>query len=204
MASVLRRTARLARLALLALGAAVVSGPAAAEICGLKVYDSVNAERIGEADSVFRQGDEFIVCFTPLKDGYVSLWDRIPADAPVERLGPSQVFEKNHKARKVAAGETQCFGDGSAEPGSTRYKLVMEAKDGLGLGRMWLVYSEALDAHPDQAAFDSVFMFKDSYERRFGAGAIDAGPEDGGARPDPTGCTAAGSLEFDYRVVAKQ
>lgn len=187
----------------LALATALAAGPVAAEVCDLKVYDSQRGKRLQEADTLFEQGEQFMVCFKPLRDGYVSLWDRIPRNGPVERLSPSPKFEKA-KARKVAAGEPQCFGDGSAEPGATGYVLLMEAKDGLGLGRMWLVFSESLEDHPDEKVFDSVSLFRNSYERRFGAGSMGAEPDDRAAEaPPPSGCASAGSLDYFYRVVAK-
>lgn len=189
-----------ATVVLAALSALLAAGPAAAEICDLKVYDASRGKRLQESDTVFAKDQQFIVCFKPLKDGYVSLWDRIPRDAPVERLAPSPKFEKS-KARQVTAGEPQCFGDGSAEPGATGYVLLMEASDGFGLGRMWLVFSEHLEDHPGEQAFDSVSMFKGAYERRFGAGSMKIEPDTrADEAPPPSGCASAGSLDYFYRV----
>lgn len=187
-----------------AMATILAASPAPAEICDLKVYDASRGKRLQEADSVFFKDEQFIVCFKPLKDGYVSLWDRIPRDGPVERLGPSPKFEKS-KAREVVAGRTQCFGDGSAEPGAQGYILLMEAKDGYGLGRMWLVFSDKLDDHPGEQVFDSVSMFKNSYERRFGAGSMKAEPDTrADTAPPPSGCESAGSLDYFYRVTPRK
>lgn len=181
------------------------AGPAAAEICDLKVYNSSFFVRGDESDQYFEKGDQFILCFTARKDGYVSLWDQSPQNGQVERLGPSPKFEKS-KARKVSAGETRCFGDGEVEEGGQPYALLMEAQDGYGLGRMWLVFSESVGDHPDDQVFNSPMIFANSYDKRLGAGAIAIDPElarkaEGRTDAARSTCAKTGSLDYNYRVV---
>ena len=183
--------------AAVAIGLAPIS--AAAEMCDLKVYDSSFGTVGDESDTLFARNEQFIICFMPLKDGFVSLWDRIPQDGPVERLAPNEQFQPG-VAIPVKANERRCFGDGK-----DGYYLLMEAKDGVGLGRMWLVYSEDVDNHPDEQSFDSANSFKNVFfERRFGAGAMAADPGAAARKveaPKPSGCVAEGSLDYYYRVV---
>ncbi|MEM9724119.1 MAG: hypothetical protein AAF909_01490 [Pseudomonadota bacterium] len=177
------------------------AGPAGAKICDMTVYEASFGTRGDQASQIFEQRAQFIVCATAAADGYVALWDRMPATGPVERLGPSPKFEQR-KARPVSAGERICFGDGDVEPGADAYFLLMEASDGLGQGRMWMVYSESLEAQPDEAVFDSAARWSNSFAR-YGAGA-EAAPSvgDGAPATGPVSCDAPkASLNYFYRVV---
>ncbi|MEL6977224.1 MAG: hypothetical protein AAGM38_00905 [Pseudomonadota bacterium] len=200
-----KATSRAAALAL-GLAAALGAAPAAADICNLQVFDAMNGRKLGKADKLFIKEEQFVVCVTATKAGYVSLWDRIPFDGPVERLGPSPLFEED-KARKVAADETVCFGDGQPAPNGARYLLNMAAEDGVGLGRMWMVYSEAIEIHPDENTFASADLFERNMTRAFGAGAMEPDPGDAARaedfETDEGACVAEGSLDFFYRVERK-
>lgn len=182
---------------------AIGAGPAAAEICNMQVFDSVNGELKQKADTQFLKEDQFVVCVTAAKAGFVSLWDRIPSDGPVERLGPSPHFEDD-TAREVAAGQTVCFGDGKPAPNGARYLLNMDPNDGDGLGVMWIVYSDTLEDHPGDTSFNSIGEFAMSVDRAFGAGARDVDPAaatEATLRPSVEGeCVTSGHLNFVYRV----
>lgn len=204
-AGLFRRAALSAAAAAMMLGSA---GDALAKICDMRVYHASNGQQLKEADMVFFKNDEFIVCVTAVKDGYISLWDRIPLDGPVERLSPSPKFEEGKKSRKIAANGRQCFGNGKVEEGDTPYKLLMEAKDGVGVGRMWLVYSESAADHPDVDTFDSQTAFRNTYyEKRFGAGSMSLDKKEGDSDVElgqAKDCTEAkSSLEYFYRVKAR-
>lgn len=189
---------RLGRVSALAAAVGLAfAGPAAAQICDMQVFDSVKGKPIGRSDSVYNKDAQFIVCFQVMADGYVSLWDRMPTDGEIERLAPSPKFETGDPAVPVRAGERRCFGDGSAG-----YYYLMEARDGDGLGRMWLVFSERIDTHPDEESFDSSNEFASAY-KRFGAGSIAADIEKPSAAEidEPGVCTPRKTLNYDYRVL---
>lgn len=193
-----QRRQRMARTALAA-AVAVVAGPggASAQMCDLRVYDSSFGSVEQEADTQFFRNEQFIICFKPLADGYVSLWDQIPEDGPVERLAPNNQFQAGI-AIPVEANKQRCFGDGS-----DGYYLLMEAKDGLGLGRMWMVYSETPETHPNEDSLASLDMFRNAYER-FGAGAIGNDPGASARRTSPPqhgACEPENKLEYYYRVL---
>lgn len=189
------------------LGALAAAGlgatPAMAKACKLTVYDSVNGVQGDRSDAVFEKKEQFIACITAKNAGYVSLWDRIPLDGPIERLGPSPDFEDDI-ARQVGAGETVCFGDAKPAPNNARYLLNMDPEDGPGNGRLWVVFSETLEDHPTEASLDSIgqFALTDQLET-FGAGASPARDGAGGGAAealDASGCVASGVVEYDYRV----
>ncbi|MEO1294022.1 MAG: hypothetical protein AAFV62_14560, partial [Pseudomonadota bacterium] len=151
------------------------ASPAAAELCGLTVYDSLRGVQSGEADRAFNKGDQFVVCFTPLEDGFASLWDRIPTNHPVERLVPNVNFKgSGTKAAKVSGGEEHCFGTGT-----DGYYLVMDPEDGDGRGLMFLIFQTDEAKHPTEDSFESSQKLASGY-RRYGAGsiAVDEGAED--------------------------
>lgn len=182
-------------------GAAMTAAPASAGLCDLRVFDSRAGVRIAPADQKFAPGEQFIVCVQATADGYVTLWDKMPISAagaqgsPVERLIPNVKTQRpGENAAPVRAGQEICFGAHD----DAEYELFMDAADGVGLGKMWMVFTET-DAHPDIDAFSSIDQFADSY-RRYGAGAID-----GDAQPveeqDDAGCAPRNVLDYRYVVV---
>ncbi|MCI4664891.1 MAG: DUF4384 domain-containing protein [Neomegalonema sp.] len=180
------------------IAATMLGAHVSAEICDVAVYDSLGGKRLKPADTVFNAGEEFILCVAVRADGYVSLWDRMPKDGPVERLAPGP-YSKNPKARAVAAkaGETLCFGDGT-----DGYLLRMDPADGTGLGRMWLVYSSTLASHPKEDVFKSIDIFRDAYyAATFGAGAME--DEAAGRKGATAQCVAKGALNYYYRVTPR-
>ncbi|MCI4662471.1 MAG: hypothetical protein MRY63_11710 [Neomegalonema sp.] len=190
--------------ALLALGSVA---PAGAEICDVKFYDSHLGKITGDADRRWQRGDQFILCFTPTSDGFASLWDRIPSNAPVERLVPNANYRGvGEKAALVAGGQETCFGTGK-----DGYYLVMDPADGDGFGLMFLIFQEKEDLHPTEASFDTGRRFASRYEA-LGAGTIAVGPEaaqehdaqtaapEGAARSCPNGQRPRKSFNYSYRV----
>ncbi len=181
--------------------------PAAAELCDMRVYDGeldANSRLIqkGEADQLFAVDDFFLVCFHARRDGYVTLWDRMPQDAPVERVVPGPHYNgEGTVAAKVDGGDRTCFGTGR-----DGYYMTMEAKDGIGVGLMWLVFTPDEDGHPTSDTYDSVGQFANSFENS----ALGAGPlaASGAETPDPntvenadlSTCRWEPSLEYQYRV----
>lgn len=185
------------------LAAAVAATGAVAEesgLCDMKVYDSSRGAVAGEAQPTFKSLDQFVVCFRSTADGYVTLWDRMPTDAAVERLVPNANYiDKDAVAAPVTAGEKTCFGTGA-----DGYYLQMDPKDGDGLGLMWLVFTEDADTHPLESSFSSSSQFAASYDR-FGAGAIETdrqGADNAGSIPSGIGgaCAPKKSLSYSYVV----
>lgn len=171
------------------------AGPAAAGICEISVFDSSFGKVVQEADPVFHKNEQFIICFRPTRPGYVTLWDRMPISAPVERLVPNVNFKGvGEKAARVEVGDLHCFGTGD-----DGYYLVMEEQDGDGLGLMWLVYTEEEATHPAAASFSSSKDFAASFPRGHGAG-LDGGFRAETERPQAASCEGELSLSFTYRV----
>lgn len=204
-----RRDAGRAGLAIVALagGLAASVQPALAELCDMRVYDAtLNAGnqlvQQGEADQLFAVDDFFVVCFYARRDGFVTLWDRMPQDAPVERVVPGPHYTgEGVIAAKVTGGERSCFGTGR-----DGYYMTMEAKDGVGVGLMWLVFTAKEEDHPTSDTYDSVGQFANSWENSMlGAGSLAAAGADA---PDPntvpdadlSACRWESSLEYQYRV----
>lgn len=184
-----------------ALTVALAASPAAAGICGLQVFGSdFGVQRAAPKDDIFKKGAQFQICFKVVKDGYVTLWDRIPFEGEtigkVERLVPGAFFEgEGTAAAKVKAGETRCFGDGK-----NGYYLVMDPQDGVGLGLMWLVYTPTEDDHPTIASFSSPKEFESAWVERYGAGTVRAKrPAD--KAPSVSCDDPQLSLTYAYRVV---
>lgn len=193
-----RRSARRLRASALgmavAAAASLAASPTLAGICQLAVHHSNLGARGAESDTVFQKEDQFQVCFRATKAGFVTLWDRIPTDGPVERLVPNENFTgEGGKAAKVTAGEMRCFGDGS-----DGYYLVMDPADGDGLGLMWLVFTDVEEGHPELASFSTPNEFAKEYSR-FGAGSIKASrPE---VQENTDACVdAKSSVQYLYRV----
>lgn len=203
-----RGSAAAATAATLALLASVQ--PAAAELCDMRVYDAsldANSRLVqqGEADQLFTVDDFFLVCFYARRDGFVTLWDRMPEDAPVERVVPGPHYTgEGTVASRVTGGERTCFGTGR-----DGYYMTMEARDGVGVGLMWLVFTPEEADHPTADTYDSVNQFANSWTNStLGAGSAAAGAES----PDPntvedadlTACRWEASLEYQYRVEPRQ
>lgn len=189
-----------------ALAGALTAGPAAAELCDMRLYLSSFGEQLGEPpNGVFPINAQFIVCFRARSDGYVSLWDRPPNENPVERLVPNANYTGTGQfGANVKGGETTCFGDGSAG-----YFLVMEKQDGAGLGLMWLVFTAEDRDHPGEETFGSADVFAGAWENgALGAGVVAVA--EGRERPDPgrvppgddSACAWESSIEAAYRVGA--
>ena len=84
--------------------------------------------------------------------------------------------------------------------------MTMEAKDGVGVGLMWLVFTADEDEHPTSDTYDSVGQFANSFENSaLGAGSLAAS---GAEAPDAntvenadlSTCRWEPSLEYQYRV----
>ncbi|MEO1328690.1 MAG: hypothetical protein AAFW46_03435 [Pseudomonadota bacterium] len=159
-----RRAALLAALAT-TLGAQ----PALAGMCDVKVFRSQLGEKRVEANGEFKTNEQFQVCFQVTQTGFVTLWDQIPTDGPIERLVPGPYFSgEGSRAAKVVAGAVRCFGDGS-----DGYYLAMDPDDGVGTGKMWLVFTDAEENHPDETSFNSNEDIAAKFQR-FGAGSVRA------------------------------
>lgn len=173
----------------------------------MRVYDATlradnSLATQGESDQLFTINEFFVVCFRARSDGYVTLWDRMPQDAPVERVVPGPHYTGvGTVAAQVKGGERTCFGTGR-----DGYYMTMDAADGVGVGLMWLVFTEDEATHPTADTYDSVDMFSNAWaSNALGAGSA---PGDGAAAPDPNtvaaddvaSCRWERSLEYQYRV----
>lgn len=88
----------------------------------LHVEDSANqsSERVYDADQgradkgqgAFRVGTLINLCFTPKKDGYISVWDT-DADGKVTRLYPNKHAYNDKRSVRVEGGKEVCLGDGA-------------------------------------------------------------------------------------------
>lgn len=179
-----------------ALLAMAMSGHALAGICDLKIYHSDRGERSGEASRYFAPADQFVACFRATKDGYVTLWDRMPSSGPIERLAPNDNFTGDgERAVKVSAGDRRCFGDGAEG-----YLLFMDPADGVGTGFMWLVFTDVEDTQPVDGQYASTGEFQQSFER-LGAGSMAAISGGSAAAPATRGeCAPQKALRYPYRV----
>ena len=182
--------------------AMTVTSPALAGICNLTVkkatYDrSAGKVQIAEASRQFAPGEEFVMCFLADQDGYVSAWDRIPRDGPIERLVPNDNYRgEGSNAAKVYAGQNYCFGDGK-----DGYLLFMDPADGAGRGLVWLVFTPNEADQPADGSFETAKKFQDSFPR-IGAGSfgIDDDPLSSGEGAREANCEPKPALAYLYSV----
>lgn len=188
-----------------ALLGAIAPQSARAELCALKVFQSLRGQSQAEREigpgglvRTWARGDQFIVCVTPMTDGVISLWDRMEASGVADRLAPNEVYTgPGERAIPVAGGREVCLGDGS-----DGYWLQMDPRDGVGLGRLWIVFSTTEADHPGEETYSEIDELATLYER-FGAGAVTSRGADGLARAgrgEDGSCAPRASVEVDYRV----
>ena len=192
------------RLAVIALSALVVvsdvSTALANGVCDLRVWDTNRRqERLQEADGRFepfngRSAGLFGVCFRPLADGYVSLWDQFPLNRGQPNLiAPNKAGDGGVRAIKVTAGREACFG--------VRDGLIL-FMEGQGTGRLQLVFSDRPAGQPNanrQIASSSVV----NGQLRSGAGALSAARASGWTLenpPDGINCKGHKRLTYQYVV----
>ena len=188
--------------AVLGMALTIGAAPAMAGICNLTVnkaeYNrSIRKVEMGEASRNFAPGEGFVMCFQATQDGYVSAWDRIPRNGPIERLVPNDNYRgEGVQAAKVSAGENYCFGDGQ-----DGYLLHMDPADGTGRGLVWLVFTPSESDQPKDGNFDTAKKFQDSFQR-LGAGSfgIDDDPNADVSGVRQSECEAKSALAYFYKV----
>ncbi|MBX2856653.1 MAG: hypothetical protein KTR21_16820 [Rhodobacteraceae bacterium] len=192
--------------AVAALAAMTATSPALAGICNLTVqgatYDrSAGKVTIAAPSREFAPGDGFVMCFQADEAGYVSAWDRIPRNGPIERLVPNENYSgEGVKAAKVSAGENYCFGDGK-----DGYLLFMDPADGTGRGLVWLVFTPSEADQPADGSFETAKKFQEGFQR-LGAGSfgIDDDPLAEGVVTRETECEGKPALSYLYKVSLPQ